>query len=66
MINLTTLKSLLNISDDEIQRLDIEQLRLLLGTLRYRVRSVEREINRRCGEKPFGNVTKLQEGVTNV
>lgn len=60
MIDIKTLKTLLNIKDDELKRLDIEQLRVLLGTLRYRVRSIEREINARCSDKPFGNITKLR------
>ena len=57
MIELKTLKKLLNTRDEELQKLDIEQLRVLLGTFRYRVRSIEREINRRCSDKPFGNLT---------
>lgn len=63
MIEIKTLKSLLNISDAELQKLDIEQLRVLLGVLRYRVRSIEREINRRSAEKPFGNFVEQREGV---
>lgn len=54
MIELKSLKSILDIKDEELQRLDIEQLRALLGTFRYRVRSIEREINRRCQDNLFG------------
>ena len=54
MIELKSLKSILDIKDEELQKLDIEQLRALLGTFRYRVRSIEREINRRCQDNLFG------------
>lgn len=58
MIELKSLKNILNIKDEELQELDIEQLRALLGTFRYRVRSIEREINRRCQDNLFGVTTK--------
>ncbi|MCC6759149.1 MAG: hypothetical protein IT395_05960 [Candidatus Omnitrophica bacterium] len=54
MIELKALKDILNIKDEELQKLDIEQLRALLGTFRYRVRSIEREINRRSQDNLFG------------
>jgi hypothetical protein len=54
MIEVKSLKTILNIKDEELRELDIEQLRALLGTFRYRVRSIEREINRRCQVNLFG------------
>ncbi len=59
MIKVNNLKEILNIKDEEIKKLDIEQLRVLLGVFRYRVRGIEREINHRCSDKPFGNITAL-------
>ncbi len=47
MIKVELLQKLLNIQDEEFQKFDIEQLRLMLGVFRYLVRSAEREINRR-------------------
>jgi hypothetical protein len=54
MIELKSLKKLLNIKDEELQKLDIEQLRAMLGVFRYSVRGIEREINRRCQDNLFG------------
>lgn len=52
------IKKLLNIKDEQLQKLDIEQLRILLGSTRYLTRQVEREINRRFTENPFGITLK--------
>lgn len=49
MLSLKLLRSLLNADDNEIQGLTVDQLRLLLGVLRFRVRLLEREINRKSG-----------------
>lgn len=54
MIELQSLKKLLNIKDEELQKLDTEQLRAMLGVFRYSVRGIEREINRRCQDNLFG------------
>ncbi len=54
MIEIKSLKKLLNITDSDLQRLDIEQLRAMLGVFRYSVRAIEREINRRCQDNLFG------------
>lgn len=58
MIEIKSIKKILNISEDDLKRLDIEQLRALLGTFRYAVRGIEREINRRCQDNLFGVNTK--------
>ncbi|MDO8580278.1 MAG: hypothetical protein Q7S13_02240 [Candidatus Omnitrophota bacterium] len=50
MFKIKTLQQLLNIKEKDFRKLDIEQLRVILGTFRYLVRSIEREINRRCNE----------------
>jgi hypothetical protein len=47
MIQLNALHNLLNIKEDEIKKLDMEQLRLMLGIFRYLTRVIEREINER-------------------
>ena len=47
MIQLKLLKNLLNTSDQELQKLALDQLRTLLGVFRYFVRILEREINMR-------------------
>ncbi len=47
MIKVNVLHDLLNIKDDELKKLDLEQLRLMLGIFRYLTRVVEREINER-------------------
>ena len=41
------LKDLLNIKEKDLNSLDLEQLRLLLGTFRYLSRLLDREINNR-------------------
>lgn len=46
-MELKTLHNLLNVDRQAIKKMNIEQLRLILGVARYFVRSVEREINRR-------------------
>lgn len=47
MINTKTLHSLLNLDEDEIKNFDMEQLRLMLGIVRYSARVLEREVNNR-------------------
>lgn len=47
MISVTTLKGLLNFKDEDIKKLKTDQLRLLLGVLRFSTRAVQREINER-------------------
>jgi len=47
LVELKTLKNLLDVDQVMIQKYDIEQLRLVLGVARYFVRSIEREINHR-------------------
>jgi hypothetical protein len=44
------LKRLLNIDSKELAKIDVEQLRIMLGVFRYLVREVEREINRRSSD----------------
>jgi hypothetical protein len=47
MIKLPLLAKLLNITDDDIKKLTMDQLRVLLGVFRYLARVIEREINTR-------------------
>ena len=47
MIKISTLKKLLNINEAEIRKLEIDQLRLLLGIFRYLTRVFQREVNER-------------------
>ncbi len=54
MIEVKSIKNILNTKDEDLKKLDIEQLRALLGTFRYSVRIIEREINRRCQDNLFG------------
>ena len=51
MIKVQELRDLLNLSDKELKKLDVEQMRLLLGVFRYMTRVLEREINAREPEK---------------
>ena len=57
MIEIKTLKKILNFKDEELKKLSVEQLRAMLGTFRYLVRGLEREINRRNEDRPFGNIS---------
>ena len=56
MIKIALLKKILNADESELKKLDIERLRTLLGTFRYFVRLLEREINKRCSNQPLGGV----------
>ena len=47
MIKVETLHDLLNTRDEDVKRLDTEQLRILVGIARYFTRVLEREINSR-------------------
>ena len=47
MINIKTLKTLLDFKEEDIKKLSTEQVRLLLGVLRYSTRMVQREVNSR-------------------
>ena len=46
-IKVDELKNLLNMKEEDVQKLDTDQLRLLLGVLRYTTRIVQRELNQR-------------------
>ena len=46
-IKVKALKDFLDLKDEDVAKLDIEQLRLVLGVLRYTTRTVQRELNRR-------------------
>ena len=46
-IKVEELKHLLDLKEEDISKLDTEQLRLLLGVLRYSTRLVQRELNQR-------------------
>jgi hypothetical protein len=63
MIELKSLQKLLAIKDEELKKLDIEQLRATLGVFRYCVRGLEREINRRCEDNPFGIIKNKNQAV---
>lgn len=55
MIKIELLKKILNADDDEIKKLDVEQLRVLLGVFRYFVRRLEREVNQKTSDEPLGS-----------
>ena len=46
-IKVEELKNLLDLKEEDVKKLDIEQLRLLLGVLRFTTRTVQRELNER-------------------
>jgi hypothetical protein len=56
MIKIELLQKLLNAEEAELKKIDTDRLRTLLGTFRYFVRLLEREINRRYSEQPLGGV----------
>lgn len=58
MIKVELLHKLLNADEGELEKLDADQLRTMLGTFRYFVRMLEREVNRRCTDQPIGNDQK--------
>lgn len=47
MIKIEELSNLLKLKESETSKMTIEQLRLLLGVLRYSTRIVQRELNTR-------------------
>lgn len=62
MIKVELLQRLLNVKDEELQKFDPEQLRIMLGVFRYLVRGLEREINRRCFDQPLGSFGIKEDG----
>mgnify|MGYP003392629784 CR=1 FL=1 len=46
-IKVEELKNFLDLKEEDVEKLDTEQLRLVLGVLRYTTRIVQRELNRR-------------------
>ncbi|OGX34356.1 MAG: hypothetical protein A3C36_07610 [Omnitrophica WOR_2 bacterium RIFCSPHIGHO2_02_FULL_52_10] len=46
-MQLKTLNDLLEVDEEGIQKYSVDQLRLILGVVRFFARSIEREINRR-------------------
>lgn len=54
MLKLELLKKLLSTKDEDLKKIDIDQLQTILGVFRYMVRLTEREINRRTVKSPFG------------
>lgn len=46
-MKLKTLNDLLEVDKEAIQKYSVDQLRLILGVVRFFARSIEREINRR-------------------
>ena len=46
-MKLKTLNDLLEVDREAIQQYSLDQLRLILGVVRFFARSIEREINRR-------------------
>lgn len=46
-IKVEELKHLLDLKEDDLKKLNAEQLRLLLGVLRYTTRLAQRELNER-------------------
>ena len=47
MIKVEELKNLLELKESDVAKLSMEQLRLLLGVMRYSTRIVQRELNTR-------------------
>lgn len=47
MIKVEELKHFLELEESDVKKLETEQLRLLLGVLRYSTRIVQRELNER-------------------
>jgi len=56
MIKIKQLLKLMNSDPEKIKGLHTEQLRVILGTLRYVVRLLERELNSRFKDQPLGNI----------
>lgn len=46
-IKVAELKNLLDLKEEDVKKLDTEQLRLVLGVLRFTTRIVQRELNLR-------------------
>lgn len=46
-IKMEELKNLLELKEKDVEKLDTEQLRLVLGVLRFTTRVVQRELNSR-------------------
>ena len=46
-IKMEELKNLLELKEEDVEKLDTDQLRLVLGVLRYTTRIVQRELNQR-------------------
>ncbi|MDO8674906.1 MAG: hypothetical protein Q7K71_02155 [Candidatus Omnitrophota bacterium] len=46
-IKVEALSNLLELKEEDLQELDADQLRLILGVLRYSTRIAQRELNRR-------------------
>ena len=46
-IKVEALKNFLELKEEDVEKLDTDQLRLVLGVLRYTTRIVQRELNRR-------------------
>ena len=46
-IKMEELKNLLELKEEDVEKLDTDQLRLVLGVLRYTTRVVQRELNDR-------------------
>ena len=57
MIKLEDLQSLLKIDSETLKDIETEQLRTLIGTLRYSVRQCERELNSRFVDNPLGTIS---------
>ncbi len=47
MVKIEELKNLLELKESDAAKMSVEQLRLLLGVLRYSTRIVQRELNTR-------------------
>jgi hypothetical protein len=59
MIKIEELSSLLKLKESETSKMTIEQLRLLLGVLRYSTRIVQRELNSREELNSVGVAKKI-------
>lgn len=54
MIKTNSLLELLNITSADTQKLNNDQLRVMLGSFRFVVRTLERELNNRFKDQPLG------------
>ena len=60
MIKVELVHKLINADDAEIKKIDTDQLRTVLGSFRYLVRRLERELNSRTSEEFIAGVSNQE------